>query len=154
LSIGNIVLDNIRSALGFSYEEAFSRNLGWVTAGEQQMLRGKRGAIAGMGGVGGSHLITLTRLGIGAFHIADFDQFEQANFNRQAGARMSSAGKSKVEVLADMARDINPELNLKIFAQGVTDENLDEFLVRSGGRLRSFTFRPNEQLSERTIFMA
>ena len=57
----------------FRYEDAFSRNLGWVTAGEQQILRGKRAAIAGLGGVGGSHLLTLTRLGIGAFNIADFE---------------------------------------------------------------------------------
>ena len=41
------------SAAGFCYEEAFSRNLGWLTAAEQQVLRGKKIAIAGMGGVGG-----------------------------------------------------------------------------------------------------
>lgn len=112
----------------FSYNEAFSRNLGWVTEAEQQVLRGKRVAIAGMGGVGGSHLITLTRLGIGAFHIADFDQFEQANFNRQMGARMSSVGQSKAATLEAMAKDINPELNITVFAQGVTDDNLEAFL--------------------------
>ncbi len=112
----------------FVYEEAFSRNLGWVKAAEQQILRGKRVAIAGMGGVGGSHLITMTRLGIGAFNIADFDTFELANFNRQAGARLSAIGKSKAETLDAMAKDINPELDIKIFSNGVTDENLDEFL--------------------------
>ena len=73
----------------FDYHEAFSRNLGWVTEAEQETLRNKRIAIAGMGGVGGSHLLTLTRLGIGAFNLADFDQFELANFNRQAGASVS-----------------------------------------------------------------
>lgn len=116
------------NAQKFSYEEAFSRNLGWVTAVEQQILRGKRVAIAGMGGVGGSHLITLTRLGIGSFHIADFDTFELANFNRQAGARLSSIGKPKATVLHDMAKDINPELDIKVFPEGVTPENLDNFL--------------------------
>lgn len=114
--------------MAFSYDEAFSRNIGWVTAAEQQVLRGKRIAIAGMGGVGGSHLITLTRLGIGAFNIADFDQFEQANFNRQAGARMSSVGQSKAATLEAMAKDINPELDINVFAHGVTDENIDTFL--------------------------
>ena len=70
----------------FTYDLAFSRNIGWVTRDEQHDLRDKRVAIAGMGGVGGSHLLTLTRLGIGGFHLADFDTFELANFNRQAGA--------------------------------------------------------------------
>ena len=112
----------------FDYREAFSRNIGWVTQAEQAALRGKRVAIAGMGGVGGSHLLTLTRLGIGAFHIADFDHFELANFNRQAGASLSNLGQSKVEVLARMARDINPGLDIRVFAEGVTAENVSTFL--------------------------
>lgn len=65
----------------FDYSRAYSRNIGWVTEAEQQVLRSKRIAIGGMGGVGGSHLLTLTRLGIGNFHIADFDRFELANFS-------------------------------------------------------------------------
>src|SRR5207253_4308530 len=84
----------------FSYDEAFSRNIGWVTSAEQRALRGKRIAIAGLGGVGGVHLLTLARLGIGAFNIADFDAFDLANFNRQAGALMSTLGRPKTEVLA------------------------------------------------------
>ncbi len=113
----------------FSYHDAFSRNLGWVTRHEQEILRTKRVAIAGLGGVGGSHLLTLARLGIGAFHIADFDTFDIANFNRQAGATTASLGRRKADVLAEMARNINPELEIKVFRQGVTGENLDEFLA-------------------------
>ena len=47
----------------FNYDKAFSRNIGWVTEEEQQALRGKKVAIAGAGGVGGVHLLTLARLG-------------------------------------------------------------------------------------------
>jgi len=115
------------NAPAFSYEQAFARNLGWVTAEEQASLRGKRVAIAGMGGVGGVHLLTLARLGIGAFNIADFDTFDIVNFNRQAGASVSSLGQPKVDVMARMARDINPELDLRIFAKGVDIDNLDSF---------------------------
>ncbi|MDG4560861.1 MAG: ThiF family adenylyltransferase, partial [Candidatus Competibacter sp.] len=112
----------------FNYTEAFSRNIGWITETEQHLLRGKRVAIAGMGGVGGAHLLTLARLGIGKFYIADLDRFELANFNRQAGAMMTTLDRSKVEVLADMARDINPELDLRLFPAGVSADNVDEFL--------------------------
>lgn len=112
----------------FSYSQAFSRNIGWVTTEEQARLRAKRVAIAGMGGVGGIHLLTLARLGIGAFHIADFDLFDIVNFNRQVGATVSTIGQPKADVLAAMARDINPELDIKIFPQGVDNANLDEFL--------------------------
>jgi molybdopterin/thiamine biosynthesis adenylyltransferase len=112
----------------FDYNAAFSRNIGWVTEKEQSLLRGKRVAIAGMGGVGGGHLLTLARLGIGAFNVADFDAFDIVNFNRQSGAAMSSLGKPKVQVLADMARDINPELDIQQFPEGVGESNLDKFL--------------------------
>lgn len=114
--------------LGFDYDAAFSRNLGWVTEAEQAALRRRRIAIAGMGGVGGVHLLTLARLGVGAFHIADFDVFDIENFNRQAGAVMSSLGRPKVETLLEMAHDINPELEVRAFPSGVSVENLDEFL--------------------------
>jgi molybdopterin/thiamine biosynthesis adenylyltransferase len=111
----------------FNYDAAFSRNIGWVTEQEQAILRNKRIAIAGMGGVGGFHLLTLARLGIGKFTIADLDTFEVANFNRQIGASVSSLGQAKVDVLARMACDINPELDIAIFPQGVNADNLDDF---------------------------
>lgn len=111
----------------FDYTTAFSRNIGWVNEAEQQTLRTKRVAIAGMGGVGGFHLLTLARLGVEKLNIADLDVFELANFNRQAGAGMSSLGRPKVEVLAEMARDINPEADIRIFPQGVNEQNLAEF---------------------------
>lgn len=112
----------------YSYREAFSRNIGWVTEPEQEVLRHKRVAIAGMGGVGGVHLLTLTRLGIGGFNIADFDSFDVVNFNRQVGATVATIGKPKVDVLAAMARDINPDVDIKVFPQGVDASNLRNFL--------------------------
>ena len=112
----------------FDFEDAFSRNLGWVTPDEQQILRGKRVAVAGMGGVGGSELITLARLGIAGFNIADFDVFEVANFNRQYGATMSSVGRAKVEVMRERVLDVNPEARINVFEAGVTDENVGAFL--------------------------
>jgi molybdopterin/thiamine biosynthesis adenylyltransferase len=111
----------------FDYNTAFSRNIGWITHEEQAILKNKRIAIAGLGGVGGSHLITLTRLGIGKFNIADFDKFELPNFNRQAGASVSHIDRQKTDVMTEMALDINPELDIKTFNNGVTPENLSEF---------------------------
>ncbi|THF60495.1 ThiF family adenylyltransferase [Pseudothauera rhizosphaerae] len=115
-------------AAAFDYDAAFSRNIGWVTEAEQQQLRGKRVAIAGMGGVGGVHLLTLARLGIGAFNTSDFDTFDVVNFNRQAGAMVSALGRPKVDVLAEMAADINPQLDIRRFPEGVSQHNLDDFL--------------------------
>jgi len=141
---------------GFIYERAFSRNIGWLSESEQELLRGKRVAIAGLGGVGGVHLLTLTRLGIGAFNLADFDRFDIENFNRQTGATMSTVGREKTEVMAEMALDINPQLRLSIFKDGVTEANVRAFL--SGADLyvdgldffsvaaRELTFRTCEEM--------
>lgn len=112
----------------FIYDEAFSRNIGWVTRLEQDALRHKRVAIAGLGGVGGIHLLTLSRLGIGKFHLADFDTFDLVNFNRQTGASMSTLGQGKLDVMIRQAHDINPELEIKGFPDGVTADNLSSFL--------------------------
>jgi molybdopterin/thiamine biosynthesis adenylyltransferase len=115
-------------AVSFDYATAFSRNLGWITADEQARLRKKRVAIAGLGGVGGFHLLALARLGIGAFTLAEQDHFELANLNRQAGARLSTLGRPKLDVMVEMARDINPELDIRVLPEGVTPANTDAFL--------------------------
>jgi molybdopterin/thiamine biosynthesis adenylyltransferase len=112
----------------FSYDAAFGRNLGWVTPDEQQLLRRKRVAIAGLGGVGGVHVLTLARLGVGKAHLADFDSFDLPNFNRQMGASVSTLGEPKIDVLARMARDINPDMELRLFNDGISATNLGAFL--------------------------
>lgn len=112
----------------FDYGTAFSRNIGWTTSSDQSRLRSARVAIAGLGGVGGAHLITLSRLGIANFNIADFDHFELQNFNRQAGAMISTIGEPKVDVLKRMALDINPESAIRTFPTGIDADNVHDFL--------------------------
>ena len=124
----------------FDYDAAFSRNLGWVTEKEQAQLRNTRVCIAGMGGVGGIYLLTLARLGIGAFSIADFDTFAPANTNRQAGATVSSMGRPKVDVMLEMASDINPDLDVRIFDRGLDTTNLDAFLADGDAYLDGLDF--------------
>jgi hypothetical protein len=113
---------------GFSYDEAFSRNIGWFTESEQRKLRDCRVAIGGLGGVGGSHAITLARLGIGKFTISDLDTFDWPNMNRQAGAYASTIGQPKLDTMAETLADINPEVSLHLMPGGINDENIDEFL--------------------------
>ncbi|MDW8323360.1 MAG: ThiF family adenylyltransferase [Burkholderiales bacterium] len=112
----------------FDYATAFARNLGLINPQEQERLRRSRVAVAGLGGVGGIHLVTLARMGVGRFRIADLDTFELANFNRQAGALMSTLDRPKVEVMCAQALDINPEAEIDVYAEGVTADNVGAFL--------------------------
>lgn len=112
----------------FDYDLAFSRNIGITSEAEQLRLKNATFAIAGMGGVGGDYLITLARIGVGNFKISDFDDFELANFNRQYGATMSSVGRKKMDVMRELALDINPDANIETYGNGINDDNIDEFL--------------------------
>ncbi|MEX2310295.1 MAG: ThiF family adenylyltransferase [Pirellulales bacterium] len=112
----------------WSYERAFSRNRGIGPVESQERLRHATVAVPGMGGVGGRHLITLARMGIGGFHIADGDTFEIANFNRQYGATIMAVGHSKVHVMAKEALAINPELRLRCCSEPIDEHNIVDFL--------------------------
>ena len=110
------------------YSEAFSRNLGLLTLAEQERLSEACIAIPGMGGVGGVHLMTMARMGVGRFHLADFDVFETVNINRQYGARVPDFGRNKLEVMNETALSVNPYAEIRTFPEGISDSNLDDFL--------------------------
>ncbi len=112
----------------FNYQEAFCRNIGLLTEEEQARLPSFTIAIPGMGGVGGAHLISLVRQGFQKFKIADMDDFELKNFNRQYGARMDTIGKQKATVMKADAQNINPLCTIDIFEHGINAANIDSFL--------------------------
>lgn len=108
--------------------EAFSRNIGFLSQAEQQELAHATVAIPGMGGVGGVHLMTLVRTGVGRFHLADFDTYEPANINRQFGASVPAFGRSKLDVMVEHAISVNPYLEIATFPTGIDSSNIDAFL--------------------------
>ncbi|MBN2454453.1 ThiF family adenylyltransferase [Candidatus Woesearchaeota archaeon] len=112
----------------FSYEVAFSRNIGTLTQEAQQLLRDSCIAIAGVGGTGGTTAEQLVRMGAGYLRIADHDSFEISNLNRQTGALVSTIGRKKTDVLYSHMKDINPDMRVDVFPEGVDLENVVEFL--------------------------
>ena len=130
----------------------FSRNIGLLSEPEQAQLLQARVAVVGAGGVGGLHILTLARLGLGKFNIADPDNFEAANVSRQFGAANSTYGRNKAEVLAEMVKDINPQAEVTIFTEGVTEQNLNEFLGDSKVLVDGIDFF--EFTTRRRIFIA
>lgn len=112
----------------FDYDDAFSRNIGWFTQQEQHLLGTKRVALAGCGGVGGIHTLTMARLGVGKFNLSDFDEYGIENFNRQIGATMSTIGRPKLNVVEEMLQDVNPQVEINEFPDGINDQNAEAFL--------------------------
>ncbi len=115
--------------MDWDYAAAFSRNLGLVGEAEQERLRRATVAIAGAGGMGSAHALTLARLGVGGFTIADPDVYELANFNRQAAAELGTLGRNKAEATAAMIRRINPEARVRVLPEAVGPDNVAEFLA-------------------------
>jgi molybdopterin/thiamine biosynthesis adenylyltransferase len=120
---------SLEDSAAWSYDKAFCRNRGLINSAEQEKLRNSRVAVAGLGGVGGVDLVTLARIGIGRFTIADPDTFELANTNRQYGATQSAMQRSKAEVMAQIVRDINPEADIRVFKEPISTRNAEDFLA-------------------------
>jgi hypothetical protein len=97
-----------------SYEELFTRNIGFVDENEQSLLRASRFAVCGVGGMGGVIAQVLVRAGAGGLTILDKDRFEPSNNNRQVYSTSASWGRTKVEVTAEELRRVNPALDLRV----------------------------------------
>lgn len=113
---------------GFDYYKAFERTIGWISKEEQEILKSKHVAIGGLGGTGGYYALTLARLGIENFSLADNDCFELNNFNRQAGAFLHTLRENKAEVIAEMITGINPNISVRVFNLGIDKTNIGNFL--------------------------
>jgi molybdopterin/thiamine biosynthesis adenylyltransferase len=117
--------------VAFDYDVAFQRNFGLLRDGDLKKIRSTRIGIGGLGGCGSNHLLALVRMGFEKFAIADPDTFDQSNFNRQAGASVSTVGRLKVDVMSEMARDINPNCDILSFPDGLTCDTIDDFVTAS-----------------------
>jgi hypothetical protein len=84
--------------------------------------------MAGCGGVGGGAAITLARMGVGGFVLADPGAFDLPDLNRQWGAFRSTLGRNKAEVYQQLIRDINPEASVRTVSEGVTAQNMEDLV--------------------------
>ena len=106
----------------------FARNYGFWNEQEQAALMAARVAIAGVGGDGYQLGLKLARKGVQRFNIADPEVFEPENINRVPGATQRTLGRAKAEVFAEEVRDINPNADIRIYRDGVTADNVEDFL--------------------------
>jgi molybdopterin/thiamine biosynthesis adenylyltransferase len=96
----------------------------------QKAIQNTKVGIAGLGGIGSEIFIKLVRLGAVDIVIMDPDRVETSNLNRLAGSTIEDAQKSrhKVEVLAEFARKINPNVRAKAICGSILDEDAEKEL--------------------------
>lgn len=92
-----------------------------------ERLQGASVIIFGIGGVGSYVAEGLARAGIGRLTLVDKDSVDITNLNRQLPALHSTVGLSKVEVMADRIRDINPGCAVKAIKCFFLPDNADLF---------------------------
>lgn len=88
----------------------YERNREALTAEECETLQRKHATVVGCGGLGGSVIEALARIGIGSLRVIDGDVFEASNLNRQLLCTESVLGRSKAEVAAERIRAINSDV--------------------------------------------
>ena len=99
----------------FSYDAFTTRNIGFVSVDEQAKLRDAQVFVCGTGGMGGACVFALARMGIGRLILADLDEFETSNLNRQAFAFRDTIGRHKAEATRDLCLQINPEMEIAVY---------------------------------------
>ena len=86
--------------------------------------------VVGIGGVGSWAAEALARSGIGALTLIDADDVCVSNVNRQSHALEGEFGRPKVDVVAERARAINPQIQVHALTEFVTVNNLPTLLDR------------------------
>lgn len=114
----------------FNYQEFTTRNIGFVTEQEQQQIKAATVFVCGTGGMGGACVFALVRAGVGNLILADLDEFEVSNLNRQAFAFLDTVGKHKAHATADLCRQINPDINITVFGKE-WPEHVEECIAKS-----------------------
>lgn len=111
--------------------EQFTRTERLLGADAMERLAASRVAVFGVGGVGGYAVEALARSGVGTLDLIDNDTVCESNLNRQIIALHSTLGQYKVDVAAQRARDINPDITVNAHKLFYTPETAGELDFRS-----------------------
>ncbi len=83
--------------------------------------------VFGLGGVGGSAVEALARVGIGKISVVDFDTVDITNINRQIIATQNTIGKNKAEIMKERIHNINPNIKVDLFVEKFSKEKENLF---------------------------
>lgn len=94
----------------------------------QERLASARVMVVGAGALGNEVMKNLALLGVGTIVLIDLDEVEASNLSRSVLFRASDQGRSKAEVAAERARELNPDVTVHAIQGDVlTDLGLGTF---------------------------
>ncbi len=98
-----------------------------------EVLREMHVFVAGVGGVGSWVVEALARTGVGKLTFIDGDTVDVSNANRQLHTLTDTFDQSKVEVMAERVRQINPECEVNAIHEYINMENMNGYLDNKDG---------------------
>jgi sulfur-carrier protein adenylyltransferase/sulfurtransferase len=117
-------------ALDEAKRRRYSRHLLIPEVGEEGQLRllDSRVLLIGAGGLGSPASLYLAAAGVGTLGIVDDDAVDETNLQRQIVHSTERLGESKAESAKRTIEALNPDVDVKIFQERLTSENVDRIL--------------------------
>ena len=106
----------------------YIRNVEALSAQESASLAAKRVAVVGCGGLGGSVIEALARIGVGFLRVIDGDVFEESNLNRQMLCTEEALGREKAIVAAERVAAINSTVSVESVVTMLDERNAVDVL--------------------------
>ena len=106
----------------------YQRNLGVISPSEQVKLLQSKVVIIGAGGLGGTVLELLTRMGVGQLIIADKDLIVDSNLNRQILSNETNLGQNKADVAVRRVKEINSSIEITGHSVFIDSDNVKKII--------------------------
>ena len=90
----------------------------------QKRLKNAKVLVIGAGGLGSPALLYLAAAGVGTLGIAEFDEVDESNLQRQVIHGQSDIGKSKAQSAAESIAETNPYVNVVIHEERLDNDNV------------------------------
>ena len=90
----------------------------------QKRLKNAKVLVIGAGGLGSPALLYLAAAGVGTLGIAEFDEVDESNLQRQIIHQQSDIGKSKAQSAKESVLETNPFVNVVLHEERLDNDNV------------------------------
>ena len=90
----------------------------------QKRLKNAKVLVIGAGGLGSPALLYLAAAGVGTIGIAEFDEVDESNLQRQIIHGQSDIGRPKAESARDSIREANPYVDVVVHGERLDNDNV------------------------------
>tara|TARA_B110001450_G_scaffold221741_1_gene217948 strand:+ start:2249 stop:3004 length:756 start_codon:yes stop_codon:yes gene_type:complete len=120
----------MKNQLNKSLIDRFSRQIVLKNVGivGQKKILSSRVLVVGAGGLGSPVTEFLSRAGVGSIGIIDNDKVTLSNLHRQSLYSTSDIGKFKVKIAKEKIKEINRNINVKIFKIRLNNKNIEKII--------------------------